>query len=108
MHEKEHAENCFERCGRRFSHVHAFLDQYYQDFGASHRCLLHHKKGVDLIAKKFGEEAREPAKQHILEDLPLATDIPEDWHFYGDPIFLKLEDYGRFRLEFKMLYPDDF
>lgn len=105
MHEDEHAENCFKRCGHRFAHVHAFLDQYYREFGLSHRMLLHHKKDVELIVKRFGEQAREPAEQHIFEDV---GEVPGDWTWYGDPIFLKLEDYDRFRAEFKKLYPEDF
>lgn len=101
----DHVRSSREKFGKSFSEVHFFLDQYFKRFGPSHRILLHHQKGVELVVKQFGEEAKKPAELHIQEDVGC---LPEDWHSYGDPVFINLELYDDLEAELKILYPDDF
>lgn len=48
--------------------IHAFIDQYWEMFEDDHRVVLHHKKGVAYLVKKFGEENRRIIMQHMLDD----------------------------------------
>ena len=82
--------------------------------GLGHRLLLHHQKGVDLVAKRYGEEARPAAELHIIRDLLPETDlgewvnlreqIPTDWRGYGEPVFLDLELYDQLEKDLKELF----
>lgn len=101
----DHARSSRENFGKPFVEVHFFLDKYFKEFGPSHRIFLHHKKGVELVVKRFGEEARKPAELHIKEDVGC---LPDDWNAYGDPVFINLELYDDFVAELKIIYPDDF
>lgn len=100
--DKQYHENvCKHVFGNKFTHVHEFLDRYYKKFGISHRTFLHHKKGIELVVKHFGEEARGPANQHVIDDVRC---VPEDWGWYGEPFLLKLELYDDFNKELNKLY----
>jgi hypothetical protein len=109
MDEKWHSERSLRFFGETYSEVHAFLDRYFREFGPSHRQLLHHKKGIELVVEIFGEDSRKHAEQHIIDDLKMisTSEIPDDWEWYGKPFLLRLEDYGRFRYVLKKLYPQD-
>lgn len=96
-----HERVCKDRFGKKFTHVHIYLDKYFGKYGPSHRALLHHKQGVELVVHHFGEAARGPAEQHIMDDVRC---VPDDWGWYGDPFFLKLELYDKFDRELKKLY----
>ncbi|MGC8493456.1 MAG: hypothetical protein ACP5SH_17155 [Syntrophobacteraceae bacterium] len=76
MHHEEHAKHTLRIYGRRADEVHLFLDQFWEKYRISHRRLLHHRLGVELAVKKFGEAAWGPAELHILDDLGC---IPETW-----------------------------
>jgi hypothetical protein len=56
------------RTGGAGEEVHKFLDQYYQLYRDDHRVILHHKKVLPLIAKKFGPDAVVIAETHIRDD----------------------------------------
>jgi hypothetical protein len=101
MHSIEHEKSSLRKFGKGYAEIHIFLDHYYPIFSFSHRMLLHHQLGIDLIVEKFGEYARKPAEQHIIEDV---GEVPEDWKFYGDPFFLKLEEYSIMENELRKLY----
>jgi Domain of unknown function (DUF6915) len=111
MYIAQHADACFYKFGKAYYEIHEFLDQYqeeYVDYGIAHRLLLHHKLGIDLIAQRFGEEARGPADLHIRQDLK--EQLPEDWTYYGH--FDDILDLGRNLLnmqnnELQKLYGDD-
>lgn len=75
MHEEAHQATSRRLLGRDFAEVHAYLDRYYWEFGTGHRCVLHHRRGIEKIVERFGEDAREPAELHILEDLRLTEKI---------------------------------
>lgn len=65
--------------------IHEFLDQFVHQFGIDHRVALHHKAGIAIVVKQFGEKARAIAEQHIRDDwagqLPVG---PDDAEFYRE------------------------
>ncbi len=65
--------------------IHKYLDQYYQLYRGDHRIILHHRKGVELIKKLFGEDMGWVAEQHIKDDF--GGWIPES---YDDEVFDKI------------------
>jgi hypothetical protein len=113
-HFEKHNETTIRLLGKDFAPVHAFLDQFYPVYGMSHRQLFHHQAGIELIVKKFGEEAGTAAEIHIIEDLfPLAEIekwgelrdmIPKSWADYGEPFFLNLALYDQIEVELENLY----
>ncbi|SPF36964.1 conserved hypothetical protein [Syntrophobacter sp. SbD1] len=76
MHHEDHAKHTLRIFGRRADEVHAFLDQFFPKYRISHRRLLHHRLGVALIVRKFGEKAWGPAELHIVDDLGC---VPGTW-----------------------------
>ena len=101
MDKQYHENSCLYSFGKKFTHVHLYLDRYFRKYGASHRALLHHKQGVALVVELFGEAARGPAELHIKDDVRC---VPDDCGWYGDPFFLKLELYDSFERELQKLY----
>lgn len=105
MYAAQHADACVKEFGKPFLEIHNFLDQYHQEYdGFAHRILLHHRLGVELIVKRFGETVRAPAELHIRQDT--AGKVPEDWSFYEE-LFLKIEDYDKLYAELRKLYGDE-
>lgn len=101
MDRQYHENISLDRFGNKFTHVHLFLDRYFKKYGPSHRALLHHEKGIDLVVENFGEVARRPAEQHIRDDVHC---VPKYWNEYEDPFFLNLDLYRQFDRELKKLY----
>lgn len=64
-------------------HVHALLDQFahYPDmaFLSRHRKFLHHHEGVEYVRMRWGNEAAEAARQHIIDD---CGHIPDAIDYY--------------------------
>ncbi|MHC4916783.1 MAG: DUF6915 family protein [Planctomycetota bacterium] len=79
MKREEHARSCEAALGEPFTEVHDFLDRYSQAFPRQHRKLYHHRRGIAVIAERFGPEAARAAEMHILED---EGSIPEDHTHY--------------------------
>ena len=83
MHRKAHEKSCRKFFGRSFSNAHRFLDQFAEPGNPvhTHRHILHHQRGVEIIVREFGEEARCPAILHILEDKLThdGIEIIRDW-----------------------------
>lgn len=111
----EHSATCLRLLGREFKEVHAFLDQFFQKYGMSHRCLLHHQLGVGIIAAQLGEESRPAVELHIIEDLlpgleldqdwqTLRGQIPKSWKDYPEPLFVDLALYDQLDQDLKDLY----
>ena len=66
--------------------IHIFIDQYWDEFKEDHRVILHHKKGIDFLINKFGEESRWVIEQHLKDDQygTVFRGVPDDQH---DSIF---------------------
>ncbi len=107
MNQEQHEKACQEKFGNPWPEVHFFLDQYFDQFRSmTHRYLLHHKQGVELVVEVFGEEARGPAEQHIELDWGF---LPESWvelEKYCCP--LSLEEGQAISWEMVRLYPNEY
>lgn len=88
MTHKEHAEACVKEFGKPFEEIHVFLDQFWPKYKISHRRLLHHWLGLELIVNRFGKEARAPAELHIFQDLGR---VPKSWLDH-DPFTVYLDN----------------
>jgi len=65
--------------------IHAFLDQYYQQYGIDHRVVLHHEAGIRLAVAQFGDEARAIAEKHIRNDWAGQISVgPDDKEYYQE------------------------
>lgn len=66
----EHVRECEEKLGSGWNCVHLWLDYYsnrYQGW-KGHRCHRHHREGVEIIRKLWGDQAAEAAELHIKSD----------------------------------------
>ena len=83
----EHEKLCIRKLGKPFTEVHVFLDSFSRKYkGFSHRILLHHKLGVNLCVKKFGEQSRSAAILHIQQDLGFLPRSWKDLEAYNFPL----------------------
>lgn len=114
----EHSATCQRLLGRKFEEVHAFLDYFFPKYGMSHRQILHHQLGVELVTAQFGEEARATAELHIIEDLLPGVELDQDWQTlrgqipatwlpYGEPLFVDLVLYDDLAQELLDIYGED-
>lgn len=87
MHHDRHIKQTLRIYGVRGDDIHLFLDQFWPKYKTSHRRLLHHQLGIELIIWRFGEEASGPAKLHIIDDLGC---VPATWLDH-DPHVVYLE-----------------
>jgi len=71
-----HEKSCLKKLGKPYTEVHLFLDQFFDKYKTSHRILLHHQVGVDLVVKHFGEDSRQAAITHIIDDFGF---VPASW-----------------------------
>ena len=75
---KEHCADCKAELGNDWSVVHRWLDELYKYFGEKHRSFRHHRGGVEVVRKKWGDEAAKAAEIHIRKDF--FGRVPEtDW-----------------------------
>lgn len=79
MKTEEHMEECEEKLGEGFEEVHRFLDTFAEKFGWSHRKVLHHSYGVEMVRQFFGKKAKEAAIIHIKADCDGEIPEIEDW-----------------------------
>ncbi|SHJ16109.1 hypothetical protein SAMN02745165_01653 [Malonomonas rubra DSM 5091] len=93
MNQEQHEKACQEKFGRPWAEVHIFLDQYYElTRSMTHRVVLHHRKGIEIVVEAFGEEARGPAEQHIMLDLGFVPDSPDEMERFFCPLSPEEED----------------
>ena len=75
---KEHCKECKDKLGKPYKEVHMFLDQFASKYGWSHRRILHHDYGIELVRFFFGELEAKAAELHIRSDcngeIPKVTD----------------------------------
>jgi hypothetical protein len=89
-----------ERTNGEGNEIHRQLDRFFHKFMYDHRVVMHHRKGIELIVKEFGEEIRWIAEQHVLDDWE--GKIPED---HNDRNFYRREwavDIEKFDKAFQM------
>lgn len=67
---KEHCADCQKQLGKDWSVVHRWLDEFFAKMGyhERHRDIRHHKKGIEEVRQKWGDQAAEAARIHIERD----------------------------------------
>ena len=87
MRRQEHNEATCKRLGQDFDEVHRWLDEFHGHprFATRHRKVRHHWAGIEQVRERWGDQAAEAAKFHILDDLRTGeceladeSDIPKD------------------------------
>lgn len=91
MNRTQHTESCERAFGNGYAEVHDFLDQYSPRFPRAHRKVYHHRRGVSLIATRFGKDAARAAERHIVEDEGM---VPTDHTYYhtDEPELIQLAE----------------
>ena len=83
----EHCQECVEKLGAPFNEIHQLLDQFahYPDmaFLKEHRKFLHHQEGIAYFKARYGKQAGEAARLHILRD---CGDIPKAVDYYNGTV----------------------
>lgn len=87
----EHMRECLEKLGKSHREVHLWLDEFFHDprYGTKHRRKRHHEEGIRIVKEKWGDEASEAARLHIISDLkqegfdPAKDPLPGDEKDYN-------------------------
>jgi len=85
----QHNADCRRFLGDSFENVNKWIDEYFAQYGATHRKFRHHQEGVEEARDLFGERGGLAAAIHILRD---CRHIPrkEDYDLgYVDALGLK-------------------
>ena len=80
----QHRDRCFSILGQSYHEVHKYIDRFYAKFSIDHRCILHHRLGIELIGRSLGKDKIPVAELHIKDDTNGV--IPENWLFYDEPL----------------------
>jgi hypothetical protein len=80
MRYQEHCIECEQKLGKDWSVVHRWLDYFAQFYFPDpvHRVFRHHKEGIELVRKMWGDEAAKAAELHIIADegyIPTQSDM---------------------------------
>lgn len=71
---KEHCRDCMKVLGNEYVMVHKWLDEFAKEYpikkyGDYHRRFRHHRKGIEIIRKIWGDDAARAAEIHIKKDM---------------------------------------
>ncbi len=71
MKAEDHEAECLEKLGTRFELIHKWLDEFAgtAEYGMRHRKLRHHEEGIRRVREKWGDDAADAARLHIISDL---------------------------------------
>lgn len=79
MQRKEHEERSMAAFGKPFSEVHVFMDRFFPRYkDLTHRLVLHHRLGIELVGVLMGSDAYLAARQHVLDDMHRLFPGPEE------------------------------
>ena len=67
---QEHAQDCHVQLGDYYNHVHQWLDEYAGIYWPLqiHRIHRHHREGVEIVRKMWGDKDARAAEIHIQKD----------------------------------------
>lgn len=67
----QHCADTIAVFGKPYEEVHLWLDEFAgkPPYGMRHRKLRHHRAGIELVRKLWGDEAAEAARLHVIADL---------------------------------------
>jgi hypothetical protein len=68
MRHEDHCEKSMHLFGEDGAIFHKWIDQYAAVIGWNHRAILHHREGIEIGIRLFGEIARKHLEQHIKDD----------------------------------------
>lgn len=96
---EDHCDECLQKLGERWPEVHRWLDAFAGEAYPldTHRIHRHHEAGVEEVRHRWGAQAAEAAKLHILSDLavygvnhvPTAVEAEELWEPESPPKVIK-------------------
>ena len=67
---EDHCAECVRVLGEAFEDVHRWLDEYAATpLGARHRRRRHHLAGIEEVRRRWGDQAAEAARLHVIADL---------------------------------------
>ncbi len=67
---EDHCAECVRLLGDPFGDVHGWLDEYAATpLGARHRRRRHHLAGIEEVRQRWGDQAAEAARLHVISDL---------------------------------------
>jgi hypothetical protein len=91
---EQHCEEARQRFGKPYAEVHQWLDAFagQPPYGMRHRKKRHHLAGMESVRRRWGDEAADAARQHIIADLK-----QEGWT-ESDPFPRDERDYQRMGL----------
>ena len=90
MYFNEHCDECLQKLGNPWAIIHIWLDEFagLSGIGMKHRKFRHHQAGIDEVRNRWGYEAAEAAKLHIIADLSM-----DQWDPNRDPMPKDEADY---------------
>jgi hypothetical protein len=70
---QQHCSEAQEKFGKSYVEVHLWLDEFagQPPYGMRHRRKRHHLAGIEEVRQRWGDEAAEATRQHILSDLKM-------------------------------------
>jgi hypothetical protein len=84
----DHCDESINELGDPWKAVHRWLDELFAMKGARHRRYRHNLEGIEECRRRWGDEAAEAARLHIIADLkmegwdPATHKIPKDSQDY--------------------------
>jgi hypothetical protein len=85
----QHNSDCLKLLGESFENVNRWMDEYFNQYGPTHRKFRHHREGIEEARQLFGDRAAKAAAIHVLRD---CRQIPRKQDYdlgYVDPLGLK-------------------
>jgi hypothetical protein len=64
----QHNDDCRRFLGESFENVNEWMDEYFTQYGPTHRRFRHHREGINQARDLFGERGALAATIHILRD----------------------------------------
>ncbi len=101
MKQEEH----LKRTNGKGEKVHQFMDQYSRSIGPDHRVVLHHRLGIEMVARLFGPEFIWIAEKHIKDDwMGLIPNDFFDEDFYTERTAIDVKRFNKALDEAKRLF----
>ena len=85
----QHNRDCFRFLGEPFPNVNTWIDEFFTQYGPTHRRFRHHREGIEEARQLFGDRGALAAAIHVLRDcrhIPRKNDYEIG---YVDPLGLK-------------------
>ncbi|HWZ76950.1 MAG TPA: hypothetical protein VNX87_10455 [Candidatus Sulfotelmatobacter sp.] len=64
----QHNDDCRRFLGESFENVNKWMDEYFAQYGPTHRRFRHHREGIEQARELFGARGAVAAAIHILRD----------------------------------------